>query len=154
MQGQQGRPVSSSRDSSSSSPDINTGGSTVICHRMTNASPSGGTPLQNGTRGPQLTCQEPLSHQGLRRLLSPDSAALPSAQGKPQRTTAPKGEKAPDRPVRSPGSPPQGEEHQAETTCRTLPPPCRTGPSQAAPRTCTPNLSPSTASALWFYMFW
>lgn len=84
-EGRAHRPTGLVRDSSSSSTNINTGGSAVICHKMANASPTGDTPLQNGKREPQVTCQQLLSHKGLRLLLRPERSALLSAHGEPQR---------------------------------------------------------------------
>lgn len=113
-EGQHGRQGSSTygsgRDSSSSSTNINTGGSAVICHKMANASPTGDTPLQNGKREPQVTCRQLLSHKGLRLLLRRERSALLSSHGEPQRV------KVPDQPTSSLDSPPHGAEHPAETT--------------------------------------
>lgn len=75
--------------------------------------------------------------------LRPESPALLSAQGKPQRPTAPKGEKVPDQPFSSPGGPPWSEEHRAETTAPGSASSFHDWPFPTARQTCTPNFSPS-----------
>lgn len=100
---------------------------------------------QNGKQGPGLRAREPPSHKGLGQLLGPESTALPSAWG--VKPAAPKGDKVPDQPTGSPGSPKGPEQQPAETTGwqlaglpPSLPPKLQAAPAlpTSLPRPCAP----------------